>query len=118
TVIKKGNKIHALTFTYIDEMEKAISAEINGEIFSFSEKKPIRPRLLRRPKVKKGSHEEGVWQKANFGKLSLYQDQLKAWDSSARLTIPDLKKLIEYSRLFGIKTHEIAIKELVKRQSK
>ena len=117
-ITKQGGKVHSLTFTYIDEMEKAISAETNGENFTFTEQKPMRPRLLRRPKIKKGSHEEGVWQKTNFGKLSLYQDQLKSWDSSARLTIPDLKKLIEYSRLFGITTHERAVIELNKRTTK
>ena len=111
-VTKQGNKVHSLTFTYIDEMQKASSAEIKGECYSFAEQKPMRPRLLRRPKVKKGSHEEGEWQKANYQKLSLYQEQLKAWDKTARLTIPDLKKFIEYSRLFGRKTHETAIEEL------
>ena len=117
-VTKKGNKVHALTFTYIDEMQKAISADSKGESFTFAEQKPMRPRLLRRPKVKKGSHEEGEWQKSNFQKLSLYQEQLKAWDKVARLTIPDLKKLIEYSRLFGIETHKVAVKELSTRQNK
>ena len=115
---KKGNKVHSLTFIYIDEMQKAISAESKGESFTFSEQKPMRPRLLRRPKVKKGSHEEGQWQKSNYEKLSLYQEQLKAWDKVARLTIPDLKKLIEYSRLFGIETHKEAVDELSTRQSK
>ena len=118
TAIKQGNKVHSLTFTYIDEMQKAISADSNSESFTFAEQKPMRPRLLRRPKVKKGSHEEGEWQKANFQKLSLYQEQLKAWDKVARLTIPDLKKLIEYSRLFGIETHKEAVDELSTRQSK
>ena len=118
TVTKKGNKVHSLTFTYIDEMQKAISAESKGENFTFAEQKPMRPRLLRRPKVKKDSHEEGEWQKANFKKLSLYQEQLKAWDKVARLTIPDLKKLIEYSRLFGIETHKEAVEELSTRQKK
>ena len=118
TLIKQGSKVHSLTFTYIDELQKAISAESKGESFTFAEQKPMRPRLLRRPKVKKGSHEEGEWQKANFQKLSLYQEQLKAWDKVARLTIPDLKKLIEYSRLFGIETHKEAVDELSMRQSK
>ena len=118
TVTKKGNKVHSLTFTYIDEMQKALSAESKGESFTFAEQKPMRPRLLRRPKVKKGSHEEGEWQKSNFQKLSLYQEQLKAWDKVARLTIPDLKKLIEYSRLFGVETHKEAVDELSTRQSK
>ena len=117
-VTKQGNKVHSLTFTYIDEMQKAISAESKGENFTFAEQKPMRPRLFRRPKVKKGSHEEGEWQKSNYQKLSLYQEQLKKWDKVARLTIPDLKKLIEYSRLFGIKTHESAVLELKERTYK
>ena len=118
TTTKQGKKVHSLTFTYIDEMQKAISAEDNGESYTFSEQKPMRPRLLRRPKVKKGSHEEGIWQKANYEKLSLYQEQLKAWDKTARLTIPDLKKLIEYSRLFGLNLHEKAVQELKERTTK
>lgn len=117
SVTKQGNKVHALTFTYIDEIKKATKALENGELFTFSDPKPVRPRLLRRPKVRKGSHEEGEWQKANLAKLSLYQDQLKQWDNTAKLTIPDLKKLIEYSRLFDSKTHKNAIDELEKRQS-
>lgn len=115
TVTKKGGKVHSLTFTYIDELQKAKKALEDGKEFTFSEQKPIRPRLLRRPKVKKGSHEEGEWQKKNLSKLSLYQEQLNAWDSSARLTLPDLRKLIDYSRLFNSKLHSKAVKELQER---
>ena len=107
-VVKRGNKVDALEFTYIDEPDTK----------QLSDFKPVRPRLTRRPKVKKGSHEEGEWQKANLKLLSVYQIQLKDWDNSARLTIPDLKKLIEYSRLFGVETHKKAVKELTERQTK
>ena len=117
-VTKQGRKVHALTFTYIDEVEKVTKALENGEEVELVSQKPIRPRLLRRPKVKKGSHAEGEWQRANFKLLAQYQTDLKNWDSAARLTIPDLKKLIEYSRLFGQDIHNKAINELEKRTRK
>jgi plasmid replication initiation protein len=117
-VTKQGNKVHALTFTYIDEMQKSSEAEKNGKSFSFSDAKPERPRLLRRPKVKKGSHEEGEWQKVNLGRLSLYQDQLKAWDPVAKLLIADLKKLVEYSRLFDSSVYKNAVEELEQRKKR
>jgi plasmid replication initiation protein len=115
TVTKQGGKVHALTFTYIDEMQKATNALDAGESFTFADQKPIRPRLLRRPKVTKGSHEEGEWQRANLAKLSMYQEQLKDWDNTAKLTIPDLRKLVEYSRLFASEIYNLAIKELEER---
>lgn len=118
SVTKKGRKIDSLTFTYIDEQQKATKALEAGESFTFAEQKPERPKLARRPKVKKGSHEEGEWQKVNLGRLSLYQDQLKAWDPVAKLLIADLKKLIEYSRLFDSKVHQDAVEQLKQRKRK
>lgn len=90
----------------------------NGEEVELVAKKPVRPRLHRRPKVTKGSHAEGEWQRANLKLLAQYQTDLKSWDSTARLTIPDLRKLIEYSRLFGQDIHNEAVKELEKRTRK
>jgi plasmid replication initiation protein len=116
SVTKKGKKAHSLTFIYIDEMAKSIKALENGEEVELSNLKPIRPRLLRRPKVLKGSHAEGEWQRSNLKLLSQYQTDLKMWDNSARLTIPDLKKLIDYSRLFATAIHDTAAEELASRQ--
>ena len=117
-VVKRGNKIHSLTFTYIDEMAKTAEALENGECVELVAQKPTRPRLLRRPKVLKGSHAEGEWQRANLKLLKTYQTELKAWDNTARLTIRDLIKLVDYSRLFDTKTHVKAVRELEERQAK
>ncbi|MCP4320987.1 MAG: replication initiation protein [Alteromonadales bacterium] len=118
SVITKGKKAHGLTFTYIDEMQKNAKAISNGEVFELTNAKPIRPRLLRRPKVKAGSHEEGEWQKANLKLLSHYLTDLKAWDPVAKLTIADLKKLVSYSKIFDQALHKKMQKELFERQSK
>lgn len=118
TITKQGRKIHSLTFTYIDELAKITKQLENGEIVALSNQKPIRPRLLRRPKVTKGSHAEGEWQRANLKLLSQYQSDLKVWDSAARLTIPDLRKLIDYSRLFASDIHNRAMEELAERTKK
>mgnify|MGYP000592651283 CR=1 FL=1 len=111
SVTKLGRKVHSLTFTYIDEV-KALN---NGEEVELSNQKPIRPRLLRRPKVTKGSHAEGEWQRSNLKLLAQYQTDLKNWDNAARLTIPDLRKLISYSKVFDSHIYSTAIAELEKR---
>ncbi len=113
-IILKSNKAHAISFTYIDEHERLSS----GEVLELGDQQPYRPRLLRRPKVTKGSHAEGEWQKTNLKLLRDYQTDLKTWDSTAKLTMADLKKLIEYSRLFDSATYDAAVKELEERQSK
>jgi len=110
-----GRKINTITFTYIDEFSKNAFSLENGEEIELVEQKPVRPRLLRRPKVTKGSHAEGEWQRSNLKLLSQYQTNLKSWDKTARLTIPDLRKLIEYSRLFASEIYNLAIKELEER---
>ncbi|MGB5444022.1 MAG: replication initiation protein [Psychromonas sp.] len=118
SVTKQGRRVHAITFTYIDEVAKVTKSLENGEAIELSNQKPIRPRLLRRPKVTKGSHAEGEWQRANLKLLVQYQKDLKNWDNTARLTIPDLRKLIDYSRLFAHDIHNTAVKELEKRTRK
>ena len=117
-ITKKGNKVHSLTFIYIDEVAKMAKALENGKEVELVAQKPIRPRLLRRPKVTKGSHEEGEWQRANLKLLADYQANLINWDNTARLTIPDLKKLVEYSRLFSVDIHKKAVKDLEERTRK
>ena len=117
-ITKKGNKVHSLTFIYIDEVAKMAKALENGKEVELVAQKPIRPRLLRRPKVTKGSHEEGEWQRANLKLLADYQTNLINWDNTARLTIPDLKKLVEYSRLFSVDIHKKAVKDLEERTRK
>jgi|GEM_PF-642892 len=118
TVKTKGKKAHALIFTYIDEMQKATEKLENGGSFELAVVKPIRPRLLRRPKVEAGSYDEGEWQKANLKFLSDYLRELKAWDPVAKLTIADLKKLVSYSKIFDQSLHAKMQKELFGRQKK
>ena len=102
--IKAGRKVVAVKFTYVVEV---------GSI-----EKPLRPRLLRRPKVTKGSHEEGVWMRKNLALLLDYEAKLKAYDKAARLTLPDLRKMLEYA---SVAEKELQIRlsdELKKRQAK
>ncbi len=84
--VKTGRKVTAVKFTYVVETEAKLS-------------KPLRPRLARRPKVKKGSHEEGVWMRKNLALLLDYEAKLKAYDAEAKLTLPDLRKMAEYAAI-------------------
>ena len=117
-VIKKGKRAHGLTFIYIDELEKRASFLENGKTVELPIAKPIRPRLLRRPKVTAGSHEEGEWQRKNLKILSNYLQALKAWDPIAKLTMADLKKLVSYSKIHNQRLHAEMKKELLQRQKK
>ena len=80
--IKKGRNIFAVKFSCMAERAKEI--------------KPIRPRLAKRPKVTKGSHEEGEWMRTNYKILTDYRKALKNYDKSLFLTLPDVRKLYEY----------------------
>lgn len=110
--IKRGHKTHALTFIYIDEHAKLEA----GEEVEFSAQKPERPRLLRRPRVITGTHAEGEWQRKNLNLLKQYRVELQAWDPAAKLTIADLKKLVEYSCIHDQRLHEKVAAELAQRQ--
>jgi hypothetical protein len=57
-------------------------------------------RLLRRPKVLKGSHEEGVWMRKNAELLLDYLGQSLEYNPDFKLTLPDLKKLISYVSIY------------------
>lgn len=85
--IRTGRKITAVRFVYA--FEKSTQA------------KPTRPRLYRRPKVTKGSHEEGVWMRKNFKLLDDYRKALKDYDPSAKLPLSDLRKLAQYAHLIN-----------------
>ncbi len=103
--IKTGRKVTAVRFNYVVETDPTFS-------------KPIRPRLARRPKVTKGSHEEGVWMRKNLALLLDYEEKLKAYDKAAKLTLPDLRKMLEYA---SVAEKELQIRlsdELKKRQAK
>ena len=102
--IKKGRSIVSVKFSYV--VEAATFA------------KPIRPRLYRRPKVVKGSHEEGSWMRKNLSLLLSYREELKNYDSSAKLDIKDLERIAEYSSICDRVIYQNALKELAERRSK
>jgi plasmid replication initiation protein len=85
TPIKTGRSVKEIEFTYIIE---------NAEYA-----KPQRPRLLRRPKVVIGSHEEGSWMRHNMKLLLKYEEQLIAYDPRETLSIKDLERLKTYSSI-------------------
>lgn len=88
--VKKGRKVIAVQFNYVEE--KALDP------------KPIRPRLVRRPKVLKGSHEEGIWMRTNLSLLLDYEKKLKAYDENEKMTLPDLRKMAQYASIFDKKS--------------
>lgn len=83
--VKTGRKVSSVQFNYVVEVA--------------SVKKPLRPRLVRRPKVIKGSHQEGVWMRRNLSLLLDYEKALKAHDPSAKMTLPDLRKMADYASI-------------------
>ena len=87
--IKSGKNITAVKFTCIEEKRKDI--------------KPLRPRLLKRPKVEKGSHAEGKWMRSNIKLLTTYRNELLAYDKTLKLSLPDLRKLHDYHLALGEK---------------
>ncbi|MGL4734275.1 MAG: replication initiation protein [Enterovibrio sp.] len=81
-LIKKGRSIHAVRFIYVTE--------------SATNSKPLRPKLVKRPSVARGSHEEGEWMRKNIKLLVDYRNALKAYDNKLNLSLPDVRKLHEY----------------------
>ncbi len=103
--VKTGRKVTAVKFTYVLETETKLS-------------KPLRPRLARRPKVKKGSHEEGVWMRKNLALLLDYETKLKAYDDEAKLTLPDLRKMAEYAAIAEPELQQRLKQEIEQRSTK
>lgn len=102
---KTGRKITAIKFTFVQESSP----------FMF---KPIRPRLHRRPKVLRGSHEEGVWMRKNLAILLDYEKALKAYDKCARMDLPDLRKMAEYASICDTFLEERLREEIKERAQK
>ena len=102
--IKKGRSVYAVKFSYV----------IENSVLS----KPLRPRLNRRPKVTKGSHEEGLWMRKNLALLLSYQKELNIYDPSAKLNIQDLERMAEYAAMCDNETHKKTVKELNNRKIK
>lgn len=103
--VKAGRKVKAVRFTFVQEHTPFLS-------------KPLRPRLYRRPKVIKGSHEEGVWMRKNLAILLDYEKALKAYDKYAKMDLPDLRKMAEYASICDTFLEERLRKEIKKRELK
>ncbi len=103
--VKTGRKVTAVKFIYVVETETKLS-------------KPLRPRLARRPKVKKGSHEEGLWMRKNLALLLDYEAKLKAYDAEAKLTLPDLRKMAEYAAIAEPELQQRLKQEIEQRSTK
>lgn len=102
--IKTGRKVTAVRFNYVVETEPTIS-------------KPLRPRLARRPKVIKGSHDEGVWMRKNLALLLDYEVRLKEYDAEAKLSLPDLRKMAEYAVIVDLGLNERLSNEIMQREN-
>ena len=97
--LKQGRKVYAIQFNYVIEKDNSCT-------------KPIRPRLYRRPKVMKGTHEEGVWMRKNLALLLEYETQLKRYDDKEKLALTDLRKIAEYASICDRITEDRAKKEI------
>ena len=97
--IKTGRKVTDIKFSYVVEKDDSCI-------------KPIRPRLYRRPKVMKGTHEEGVWMRKNLALLLEYETQLKRYDDKEKLALTDLRKIAEYASICDRITEDRARKEI------
>lgn len=102
--IKQGRAVKSVQFNYV--VEAAAFA------------KPVRPRLKRRPKVVKGSHEEGIWMRKNLSLLLDYEKALKEYDDKAKLDIKDVERIVEYSAICDHVTYERTKRELLTRRKK
>jgi plasmid replication initiation protein len=97
--VKTGRKVTAVKFNYVVEKDASCM-------------KPMRPRLYRRPKVMKGTHEEGVWMRKNLALLLEYETQLKRYDDKEKLALTDLRKIAEYASICDRITEDRAKKEI------
>ena len=97
--VKTGRKVTAVKFNYVVEKDASCV-------------KPVRPRLYRRPKVMKGTHEEGVWMRKNLALLLDYEAQLKRYDEKEKLALTDLRKIAEYASICDRITEDRARKEI------
>ena len=97
--VKTGRKVTAVKFNYVVEKDASCV-------------KPVRPRLYRRPKVMKGTHEEGVWMRNNLALLLEYEAQLKRYDDKEKLALTDLRKIAEYASICDRITEDRVKKEI------
>ncbi|HCH0965977.1 TPA: replication initiation protein [Vibrio parahaemolyticus] len=102
--VRKGRTVSSVKFSYVVEV---------GSV-----EKPNRPRLYRRPKVLKGSHEEGIWMRKNLSLLLDYEEKIKAYDPQAKMALPDLRKMVEYAKIVDSELESRLKNEISSRVSK
>lgn len=103
--VKTGRKVTAVKFSYVVEKDESCM-------------KPVRPRLFRRPKVLKNSHEEGVWMRKNLALLLEYEVQLKQYDNKEKLALADLRKIADYASICDKITEDRVMNEIELRTKK
>lgn len=101
---RKGRAVTGLKFAFVEE--------------KYSQAKPIRPRLKRRPQVTQGSHAEGLWMEQNCELLYQYEKELKQYDADEKLEINDLRRAVEYSKYCKPNWHREKKIELEQREAK
>ena len=104
-IIKNGRKVSAVQFNYVVEKDRSCI-------------KPLRPRLFRRPKILKNSHEEGKWMRKNLALLLEYEVQLKQYDNKAKLALADLRKIADYASICDKLTEDRVRNEIALRTKK
>lgn len=92
--VYSGKYVTDIKFIYINENDASLS-------------KPTRQRMPRRPKVKAGTHDEGVWARNCISIMNQYISDLKKADMKTPL--PDLKKLLNW---YGITGDTFAINKI------
>jgi plasmid replication initiation protein len=83
---KMGNCITAIEFSYIPQSD--------GQHIA-------RPRLARRPKVKKGTDKEGAWARGNLNRLGGYELSNQNENPAFRLAKADIRRCITYAKIIG-----------------
>lgn len=102
--VRRGRVIYAVKFSYI--LEESTNPA------------PARPRLMRRPKVAKGSAKELDWMRENLARLKAYKAELAEYDPTALMDIRDLERMLSYSKLLDRVTHMQVKEELAQRKRK
>lgn len=99
-----GKFVTDIKFIYINENDSSLT-------------KPTRQRLPRRPRVKTGTHEEGVWARQCISIVCQYKKELE--EAGMMLPMPDLKKMATWYGITGDKfAKDVVLQEIENRKSK
>lgn len=83
--VKDGKKVVAIKFIYLNQELKFAPTK--------------RERLPRRPKVKKGTHEEGLWARECINIMTNHKSNLE--QIGERLPLSDCRKLLNWYKIIG-----------------